>query len=436
MRNLLANKKIQTLLICLAFIPLVFGISMAAGAYASKAGTAKTDSTAVTGIKNELAAEFRNYGTMLHPVKLVSPPLERSKSTQASAASKNIGVPSEKQAQPAKIAQNTQVPSKHERQPGTNPAQASDPAQKSASNSAQTSKRVQNHASNQAEAAKTAQSPASNQDQGTKIAQSLASNQDQGTKIAQRSASNQAETAKPAQQQAQNPDPAQKPGHEETSNSTPAPAQSKPSAKPPAPSGKQRELYLTFDDGPHRVSNQILDLLDKYNAKATFFLLDGNMKQYPVQVKRMAASGHSLGMHGVSHNKQKFYHSAQTVVAEMDQGKDTIKRITGIDTALIRTPFGSSPYMTADYKRAVAEHGYKMWDWNVDSRDWYYRDRRFVDSTIEQIEKQKGKPGPIVVLLHEREETLANLPALLDYLKSQNFKLVPLTSSMVPIQFK
>ncbi|WP_409271204.1 polysaccharide deacetylase family protein [Neobacillus sp. SCS-31] len=436
MGNLLANKKIQTLLICLAFIPLVFGMCMAAGAYASKARTAKTDSTAVTGLKNELAAEFRNYGTMLHPVKPVSPPLDRSKSTQVSAASRNIGASSEEQAQPAKIAQNTQVPSKQARQPGTNHTKASDPAQQSASNSAQTSKPVQNHTLNQSEAAKTAQNPSPNQAEATKTAQSPASNQDQGAKTAQSPASNQAENAKPAQQQAQNPDPSHQPEHEETSKSTPAPAQSKPSVKPPAPSGKQRELYLTFDDGPHRVSNQILDLLDKYNAKATFFLLDGNMKQYPGPVKRMAASGHSLGMHGVSHNKQKFYHSAQTVVAEMNQGKDTIKRITGIDTALIRTPFGSSPYMTPDYKRAVAEHGYKMWDWNVDSRDWYYRDRRFVDSTIEQIEKQKGKPGPIVVLLHEREETLANLPALLDYFKSQNFKLVPLTSSMVPVQFK
>lgn len=405
MGNMPANKKIRTLLFCLALVPLVFGMVMAAGAYASNARTTNTGSPLAVWVKKESAAEFPNYDTRLHGAKPDSPADEPGKAngTQEPDSPKSAEKVPEEPLKPAKPIQQAPVPSAPEtkpaQQPDTKPAQPSTPVGQPTENKEEAPAPVQNPDANPEDAA-TPQQPATNPGNSQQPAQ-LPSD-------------------KPAEQ-------------------TPAvPAQSKSSAKPPAPiaSGKQRELYLTFDDGPHRVSNQILDLLDKYNAKATFFMLDGNMKQYPDAVKRMASSGHSLGMHGVTHNKQKFYHSAQSVVAEMDQGRETIKRITGIDTFLIRTPFGSSPYMTPEYKKAVAAHRYKMWDWNVDSRDWYYRDRRYVDSAIEQIEKQKGRPGPIVVLLHERDETLACLPALLDYLKSQNFKLFPITPSMVPVQFK
>jgi peptidoglycan/xylan/chitin deacetylase (PgdA/CDA1 family) len=53
----------------------------------------------------------------------------------------------------------------------------------------------------------------------------------------------------------------------------------------------------------------------------------------------------------------------------MDQTRSTLKSITGLDSLLIRTPYGSAPYMTPEYKKAVADHGYLLWDWNVDSRD-------------------------------------------------------------------
>ena len=198
----------------------------------------------------------------------------------------------------------------------------------------------------------------------------------------------------------------------------------------------QKTVYLTFDDGPHRVSNQILNMLDEYDAKATFFMLDGNMRNFPDAVKRMAEDGHSLGAHGVTHDKTKIYQSPKTVVAEMNQTLNTIKEITGIDTSFIRTPYGSAPYMTAPYKKAVNDQGYQMWDWNIDSKDWYYRDHRLVENTISQISSQSKKQEPLVILLHEREETLAQLPELLKYLKEHNYSFKALDPTMEPIQLK
>ncbi|WP_059173561.1 polysaccharide deacetylase family protein [Bacillus sp. FJAT-27445] len=400
MGKFVGNKKLRNVLICLAFVPLIFGVIMAAGTYGSKARVAKSSSLALTWLKAELKAEFPNYGTRLQPVKPVSQQHkpESTKNSQNSAGLITVVEPPAKTGQEAKPAQKPTVkPSQAQKPVPKTPAkQDAPPALKPSATSA----------------GKPATTETSKSDTTGKS--------NHGTD----------ETTIPDSKPAQGSKPDSKPAE--------TPSQSTPAAKPPAPSApaKQRELYLTFDDGPHRVSSQILDLLDKYNAKATFFMLDGNMNQHPEAVKRMAASGHGLGMHGVSHDKAKFYQSGHTVIAEMNQGRDTVKRLTGIESILIRTPFGSSPYMTHDYKKAVIAHGFKMWDWNVDSRDWFYRDRRFVESAIEQIEKQKSKPGPIVVLLHERDETLLYLPALLDYLKNQNFKLLPLTADMEPVQFK
>ncbi|MCC3358461.1 polysaccharide deacetylase family protein [Bacillus sp. REN16] len=200
------------------------------------------------------------------------------------------------------------------------------------------------------------------------------------------------------------------------------------------PAPPSRAVYLTFDDGPHKVSKDILALLDQYDALATFFMLDNNIKHYPDAVKEMVSKGHSVGLHGVTHDKNKFYQSSNSVLGEMDQTQQTILELTGIETDLIRTPFGSSPYMTDAYKNAVDTAGYKMWDWNIDSRDWQFRDSRYVDSVIDQLNKLNRVNEPIVILLHERPETLEHLPKLLDYLKGQGYEFKALDSTMHPIQ--
>ncbi|WP_010677834.1 polysaccharide deacetylase family protein, partial [Bacillus timonensis] len=116
-------------------------------------------------------------------------------------------------------------------------------------------------------------------------------------------------------------------------------ADDKQEAPKETPAPPSRAVYLTFDDGPHKVSKDILALLDQYDAKATFFMLDNNIKNYPDAVKEMVSKGHSVGLHGVTHDKNKFYQSSKSVVGEMDQTQQTILELTGIETDLIRTPF-------------------------------------------------------------------------------------------------
>jgi peptidoglycan-N-acetylglucosamine deacetylase len=199
--------------------------------------------------------------------------------------------------------------------------------------------------------------------------------------------------------------------------------------------GGKKTVYLTFDDGPENFSVDILALLEKYHFKATFFMLDGNIKRYPAAVKKMVQLGEGVGLHGVTHDVKKFYASEQSVLAEMEQDQKTLQSITGVDSFLIRTPYGSAPYMTQEYKKAVADHGFLMWDWSVDSRDWYFRDSRFVSSIIAQLKQQSGHNHPIVILMHEQRQTLANLPKLLDYLSEQHYDCKALSSAMAPYHF-
>ncbi|MBJ6360103.1 polysaccharide deacetylase family protein [Paenibacillus sp. GCM10012307] len=112
-------------------------------------------------------------------------------------------------------------------------------------------------------------------------------------------------------------------------------------------------IYLTFDDGPSSVSDKILDILDQYKVKATFFMLEPHMRTYPEILKRMVKEGHGVGIHGVTHDKHKFYHSEQTAFDEMIKGQATLESITGIKTELIRSPYGSIPYLLDSYRQVL-----------------------------------------------------------------------------------
>ena len=213
------------------------------------------------------------------------------------------------------------------------------------------------------------------------------------------------------------------------------PAQSEPPNKPPAQPSSQKTIYLTFDDGPSAFSSQIIALLEKYHYKATFFMIDGNIRRYPNAVKLMVQTGETVGLHSVSHNPKIFYASAASILSELTQNRLTLKEISGIDSYIMRTPYGSVPYMTAEYRKAVHDHGYLMWDWNIDSRDWDYKDARYVNSVITQLNRMANHQGPIVILLHDRKETLAHLPLLLDFLSKHGWSSKAIDSSMAPVQF-
>ncbi|MBR6647627.1 MAG: polysaccharide deacetylase family protein [Clostridia bacterium] len=185
-------------------------------------------------------------------------------------------------------------------------------------------------------------------------------------------------------------------------------------------------VYLTFDDGPSPKNTPvILDILKKYNAKATFFMLEGNMKKYPDIVKRIKKEGHALGLHGVTHVKSMFYKNAWSPAKEMQQANQTLKSITGEGTCLVRVPYGSAPNLSNQQYKNLRGAGYRMWDWNIDSEDSL--SANVSSSTIynNAIKGLKGKNNP-VMLFHDKSNVRYCLDNLLSYLTKNGYHIVPI----------
>jgi len=211
-----------------------------------------------------------------------------------------------------------------------------------------------------------------------------------------------------------------------------------PKVQTPSLQGPQGNhvVYLTIDDGPSTATAKIDQILTQYHVPATFFLLEPNMKKYPNVLKELAKKGFRLGLHGVTHDKNKFYHSRETVVAEMKTAQKTLQQITGIKTVLIRVPYGSVPYMTPDYRKAEAEAGFIMWDWNIDSRDWAFNDARYVSYTLKQVDQFRHKKESPVILIHDKPETAKYLASLLEALKARHYEFKTIDPNLQPLQFR
>ena len=211
-----------------------------------------------------------------------------------------------------------------------------------------------------------------------------------------------------------------------------------PAAKPPTsipPPGKR--VFLTFDDGPNKHTAGILDYLKTNGVKATFFVLKPNVDKNPALIKRMFNEGHTIGCHGVTHDKSKFYSSPSAAVGGMRECFQSVTKITGESpSAIIRTPYGSKPYMTESYRKAMDGAGYKMWDWNVDSLDWSYNNAKKTSVyTNEQISKVISSGNAPVILLHDRIDTVDILKSFSMKLTLNGYVFVPITSSIEPYNF-
>ena len=141
-------------------------------------------------------------------------------------------------------------------------------------------------------------------------------------------------------------------------------------------SSGNKVVYLTFDYGPGAHTQQLLDILDKYNVKVTFFVTNVN-SGYENMIAKEAAAGHTVAIHSASHDYKKIYSSVDAYFADLNEMSDIIYAQTGQRAKLIRFPGGSSNTVSLKYcsgimttlTKAVTDQGYKYFDWNVSSGD-------------------------------------------------------------------
>lgn len=198
---------------------------------------------------------------------------------------------------------------------------------------------------------------------------------------------------------------------------------------------QEKAIYLTFDDGPSSETNRLLNLLDQYHAKATFFMLGPNIRKHPKAVNRMVDEGFSVGMHGMTHSVQQIYGSTTAPLNEMKEDQSIIEELTGVTSNLVRVPYGSVPYLTGAMRELLHQNDFKIWDWNVDSRDWELKDERFVQESIQKIEDLEESNITPIVLLHDKLATIKHLPKLLTYLQQNGYETKIITNEKVPLTF-
>ncbi len=182
-------------------------------------------------------------------------------------------------------------------------------------------------------------------------------------------------------------------------------------------------VYLTFDDGPSKLTDQFLDLLKEQDVKATFFMQGDHLKKEYLQasVRRATTEGHYVGGHSMTHEFIKLYNEKQ-FVPEMNETLALIHEITGTNPNLVRPPYGSAPGLKSEQIRnQIVEADIKVWDWTIDSNDWSLKDNP--TQIIENI-KSGTKSNKEVVLMHERPQTLLALPGIIKFFKEQGYQFV------------
>lgn len=198
----------------------------------------------------------------------------------------------------------------------------------------------------------------------------------------------------------------------------------------------ERAIYLTFDDGPSQDTGELLDILNQYQEKATFFMLGPQIQSYPEVVKKMVDEGFGLGLHGITHDAAQIYRSAEAPVEEMRDDQQIVEDVTGVHTKLVRLPYGSIPYLTEEMRGILDKEDFQIWDWNVDSRDWEFKDERYIQHTIQEIKNVEQTGETPIVLLHDKPETIRHLPKLLTYLQKEGYQTKTMTNEMVPFTFE
>lgn len=184
-------------------------------------------------------------------------------------------------------------------------------------------------------------------------------------------------------------------------------------------STEDKVIYLTFDDGPGRYTNELLDILNKYDVKATFFVTS-QFKDYVPIIKREYEEGHKIAVHTKTH-KWSIYQSVETYIKDFNDMNDIIYSYTGEKSKIFRFPGGSSNTVSRKYSKGVVraiknrmtDYGYVYFDWNVDSEDAAgASSKEIYDNVITGIKRKNNA----VVLMHDiKKNTIATIEDILVY---------------------
>ena len=192
-----------------------------------------------------------------------------------------------------------------------------------------------------------------------------------------------------------------------------------------------KRVFLTFDDGPSEtVTPKILEILDKYDIKATFFVLGCNVKSHPEIVKQAYEAGHYIANHGYSHKYSKIYESADTVLKEYNKTESAIRGAledVTYSSYLFRFPGGAhgGPYEEIKEKarKKLNEEGVAYLDWSALTYDAAGADTK--EEILCNLKETMNGWDNVVILMHDapdKKVTYETLEDVIEYLQEKGYE--------------
>lgn len=192
----------------------------------------------------------------------------------------------------------------------------------------------------------------------------------------------------------------------------------------------KKQVALSFDAAwGAEDSIRILDILDKYNIKVTFFMTGGWVEKYPDVVKEIQARGHDLGNHSENH-KEMSKLSVEQNREEIQKVHDKVKELTGYEMFLFRPPYGD---YDSELIRTVYDMGYYPIQWSVDSLDW--KDYG-TDAIIKRVVDNKNLGDGAIILCHNGAKYTADaLESVITGLQAKGYEIVPVSQLIIRDDF-
>lgn len=193
--------------------------------------------------------------------------------------------------------------------------------------------------------------------------------------------------------------------------------------------GGRGQIALTFDDGPSESTPALLDLLDRQNAKATFFVIGQNAERLPGVLRAIAEAGHEIGNHTWSHRRLDFA-TAKVMREEIGRTQEVVRDITGKAPRLFRAPYGVRWFGLGKVQRQFGLTGVM---WTAIGMDW-----KLGPEAIAHRLMRSGNDGAILCLHDGRElqvgpdigPTIAAVARILPALRERNLSMTPVSAML------
>lgn len=203
----------------------------------------------------------------------------------------------------------------------------------------------------------------------------------------------------------------------------------------------RKKVYLTFDDGPSENTVEILKILDKYEVKATFFVIGREDKASLKIYKDIVNKGHTIALHSYTHNYKQIYASLEAFQKDYKRISDLVFKATGVRSNYYRFPGGTSNTVSPISMQIFVDYfnkkGIRYFDWNIQCGDavrYPPAPQKLFENVVHPISNRKD--DSFIVLIHDSKpmkNSVKALPSIIKWLKKNRYDILPIDDDTIPV---